>query len=56
MTTSPTPELSVVVPVYNEEGNVAPLVAEIVAALRGRTAFEIVSGDDCSRDATLERL
>ncbi|WP_242102308.1 glycosyltransferase family 2 protein [Lysobacter sp. M15] len=56
MTTSPTPELSVVVPVYNEEGNVAPLVAEIVAALRGRTAFEIVYVDDCSRDATLERL
>ncbi len=56
VTTSPTPELSVVVPVYNEEGNVAPLVAEIVAALRGRTAFEIVYVDDCSRDATLERL
>ena len=56
MTTSPTPELSVVVPVYNEEGNVAPLVAEIVAALRGRMAFEIVYVDDCSRDATLETL
>jgi dolichol-phosphate mannosyltransferase len=31
-------------------------VAEIVAALRGRMAFEIVYVDDCSRDATLERL
>jgi dolichol-phosphate mannosyltransferase len=50
------PQLSVVVPVYNEEGNVAPLVAEIVAALRGLIAFEIVYVDDCSRDATLERL
>jgi dolichol-phosphate mannosyltransferase len=50
------PQLSVVVPVYNEEGNVAPLVAEIVAALRGRISFEIVYVDDCSRDATLERL
>ena len=27
------PQLSVVVPVYNEEDNVAPLVGEIVAAL-----------------------
>jgi dolichol-phosphate mannosyltransferase len=50
------PQLSVVVPVYNEEGNVAPLVAEIVAALRGRVSFEIVYVDDCSGDATLERL
>jgi len=56
VTTSPTPQLSVVVPVYNEEGNVAPLVDEIVAALRGRITFEIVYVDDCSRDATLERL
>ena len=50
------PQLSVVVPVYNEEGNVASLVAEIVAALRDRISFEIVYVDDCSRDATLERL
>lgn len=27
-----TPQLSVVVPVYNEEDNVAPLVGEIIAA------------------------
>ena len=50
------PALSVVVPVYNEEGNVAPLVGEIVAALRGRLEFEIVYVDDCSRDGTLEAL
>jgi dolichol-phosphate mannosyltransferase len=50
------PALSVVVPVYNEEGNVAPLVGEIVAALRGRIDFEIVYVDDLSKDATLERL
>jgi dolichol-phosphate mannosyltransferase len=53
--------LSVVVPVFNEQDNVAPLVAEIVAALRGRPPeqggdFEIVYVDDASRDATLERL
>ncbi|MGN6112855.1 MAG: glycosyltransferase family 2 protein [Luteimonas sp.] len=55
------PSLSVVVPVYNERDNVAPLVAEIVAALRGRPAgeggdFEIVYVDDCSTDDTLAKL
>lgn len=53
---SGSPQLSVVVPVHNEEDNVAPLVGEIVAALRGRVDFEIVYVDDASRDATLARL
>ena len=53
---SDTPQLSVVVPVHNEEDNVAPLVGEIVEALRGRIDFEIVYVDDTSKDATLERL
>ena len=44
-----------VVPVRNEAGNVAPLVAEIAAALQGR-AFEIVYVDDGSQDATAEEL
>lgn len=50
------PELSVVVPVFNESDNVAPLVAEITAALRGRVPFEIVYVDDQSRDGTLAVL
>ena len=50
------PALSVVVPVFNEEDNVAPLVAEIVAALRGMVDFEIVYVDDDSKDGTLARL
>ena len=50
------PQLSVVVPVHNEEDNVAPLVGEIVAALRGLIDFEIVYVDDTSKDATLSRL
>ena len=53
---SATPQLSVVVPVHNEEDNVAPLVGEIVAALRGLVDFEIVYVDDTSKDATLARL
>jgi dolichol-phosphate mannosyltransferase len=50
------PELSVVVPVFNERDNVTPLVEEIIAALRGQVAFEIVYVDDHSRDDTLEVL
>ena len=51
-----TPQLSVVVPVHDEAGNIAPLVREIVAALRGVLAFEVVYVDDGSRDATLAEL
>lgn len=47
------PELSVVVPVFNERDNVVPLLTEIAAALRGRLDFEIVYVDDASRDDTL---
>jgi dolichol-phosphate mannosyltransferase len=50
------PALSVVVPVFNEQDNVGPLVGEIVAALRGRVPFEIVYVDDHSRDGTLAVL
>jgi glycosyltransferase involved in cell wall biosynthesis len=49
------PEISVVVPVRNEAGNVAPLVAEIAAALADR-AFEIVYVNDGSTDATEAEL
>ena len=49
------PALSVVVPVRNEAGNVAPLVAEIARALQGR-AFEIVYVNDGSTDATEHEL
>ena len=50
------PELSVVVPVFNERDNITPLVNEIVAALRGHVPFEIVYIDDHSRDDSLAVL
>ena len=55
------PQLSVVVPVFNERDNVAPLIHEITAALRGRAPtdggdFEIVYVDDHSKDDTLAVL
>jgi dolichol-phosphate mannosyltransferase len=49
------PAVSVVVPVRNEAGNIAPLVAEIAAALAGRV-FEILYVNDGSRDATEQEL
>ncbi len=50
------PELSVVVPVHNEAGNIAPLIAEIETALTGRIDFEIVYVDDGSDDPSAEAL
>jgi dolichol-phosphate mannosyltransferase len=47
-----TPAVSVVVPVRNEAGNIAPLVEEIAGALTGRWTFEIVYVNDGSSDGT----
>jgi dolichol-phosphate mannosyltransferase len=49
------PAISVIVPVRNEAGNVAPLVAEIAAALAGRP-FELVYVNDGSTDGTEAEL
>lgn len=50
------PELSVVIPAHDEAGNLGPLIAEIVALLRGRLPFEIIVVDDASRDGTRQTL
>ncbi len=50
------PRVSIVVPVRNEAGNVAPLVAEIEAALTPLGPFELIYVDDGSTDATPDQL
>jgi dolichol-phosphate mannosyltransferase len=50
------PALSVVVPIYNERDNLAPLVSEIATALRGKSSFEIIYVDDHSSDDSLQVL
>ncbi len=47
-----TPAVSIVVPVKNEAGNIASLVAEIAAALGADRRFEVIYVDDGSSDAT----
>lgn len=49
------PDISVVVPVHNEEGAAGPLAREIAAAFAGRS-YEMVFVDDASRDGTLAEL
>jgi glycosyltransferase involved in cell wall biosynthesis len=50
-------ELSIVIPVYNEEENVGPLIQEIKAAVRPLgMRYEIVVVDDGSKDNTFPAL
>jgi dolichol-phosphate mannosyltransferase len=47
--------LSVVVPVFNERDNLAPLIAELRAAL-GTRRYELIAVDDASTDGSLDQL
>lgn len=51
------PEVTILVPVFNEEDNVGPLVASVVDVMRraGRS-WELVFVDDGSTDATADRI
>lgn len=49
------PELSVLIPFYNEAGNIIPLLEEVHEALDG-IAFEVVCVNDCSGDTTEQEL
>jgi dolichol-phosphate mannosyltransferase len=50
------PAVSIVVPVRNEVGNVAPLIAEIVDALGKQITFEVIYVNDGSTDRTESEL
>ena len=54
--TSPKPVLSIVVPVRNEQGNVAELISEIVTACGALGEFEIIYVNDGSSDNTAKEL
>lgn len=50
------PQLTVVIPVYNESGNLQPLLDEIDVVLRPRLRYEIIVVDDGSDDGTATEL
>jgi dolichol-phosphate mannosyltransferase len=50
-----TPHVSVIIPVFNEEGNVSQLQAELESALK-EISYEIVFVDDGSLDRTVEHI
>jgi len=50
-------QISVVVPVFNEEGNIPVLVGRLMDALKGlSSSFEIIAINDGSHDRSLEEL
>lgn len=49
-------QFSVVIPVYNEAGNIGPLLAELERALCGERDYEIVCVDDASTDGTRREI
>ncbi len=55
MSESGPPEVSIVVPLFNESENVAPLLEEIARALSGRV-YELILVDDGSTDSTSSRV
>lgn len=50
-------EISIIVPVYNEEGNVLPLAQEVAAALTpSHPMYELIFVDDASTDRTWRNI
>jgi len=50
------PDLSVVIPVQNEEENILPLIEEVRTSLDGVIDYELIYVDDGSNDSTLQIL
>ena len=49
-------EVSIVVPVFNEEDNVTPLYEEITQTLDGEHTYEIIFIDDGSDDGSFQKM
>lgn len=50
-------EISIIVPVFNEEENVLPMIREVATALnREPRSFEIIFVDDASTDSTWQKI
>lgn len=50
-------DISIIIPVYNEQENILPLTREVIGAMKGSPGtYEIVFVDDCSNDATWDRI
>ena len=47
--------ISIVIPCYNEEGNIGVIYNALISTLQGED-LEIIYIDDCSRDKTLEKI
>jgi len=51
------PDISIIVPVYNEADNVMPLCREVQAAMqKQQRSWELILVDDCSTDDTWKRV
>ena len=51
------PDISIIVPVYNEADNVMPLCREVQAAMqKQQRSWELILVDDCSTDDTWKRI
>lgn len=51
------PQLSIVIPIYNEEANIAPLYDDLSAALTEiGLSYEVIAIDDGSKDASFREL
>ena len=51
------PEISIIVPVYNEADNVLPLTREVQSSMQKQARdWELVFVDDCSSDSTWKRI
>ncbi|HDH41261.1 MAG TPA: glycosyltransferase, partial [Candidatus Altiarchaeales archaeon] len=48
--------ISVVIPAYNEEGNIEVLYEKLVAVLKNYSPYEIIFVDDGSDDSTLTKV